>query len=371
MTLLGKGHYMWQIPKCDGGSPAAITARLVKSNASHVMIKIADGASWPYNIDPKTKVDWIPPVLVALKQAGLAVWGWQYVRGDYPEAEANLAVQRAVSLGIDGFVVDAEIEYKKAGKAGAARRYMTALRAGLGSMPIALSTYRFPRTHPDFPFAAFLEQCDLAMPQVYFEQAHNVEDQLERCVQQYLALQPARPIIPTGPTYSHGGWRPTAGEVERFLVRAKAMGLTAANFWAYDFSTRPSFHDLWDAIAAFDWPAGPPVTSSSPFRSGGGRLVLALGCTGVERGGASSCILRRRRRSSPMRRPVLGTADATTGAGSEHTSTRRWRPWYAPSTPRGTIDAHSRSVADERGSGGRRVIQSLPALVLRAAGTVT
>jgi len=259
MTLLGKGHYMWQIPKCDGGSPAAITARLVKSNASHVLIKIADGASWPYNIDPKTKVDWIPPVLVALKQAGLAVWGWQYVRGDYPEAEANLAVQRAVSLGIDGFVVDAEIEYKKPGKAGAARRYMTALRAGLGSMPIALSTYRFPRTHPGFPFSEFLEQCDLAMPQVYFEQAHNVEEQLERCVQQYLALRPARPIIPTGPTYSHGGWRPTAGEVERFLVRAKAMGLTAANFWAYDFSTRPSFQDLWDAVAAFDWPAGPPV----------------------------------------------------------------------------------------------------------------
>jgi hypothetical protein len=37
------------------------------------------------------------------------------------------------------------------------------------------------------------------------------------------------------------------------------MGLTAANFWAYDFSTRPSFLDLWDTIATFDWPAGPTV----------------------------------------------------------------------------------------------------------------
>ena len=259
MTLLGKGHYMWQLPNCDGGSPAAITSRLVKANVSHVLIKIADGYAWPYNIDRNTKVDWIPPVLVALKQAGIAVWGWQYVRGDNPEAEASLAVQRARGLGIDGFVVDAEIEYKKPGKKAAARRYMTALRAGLGDMPIALSTFRFPRTHPDFPFAEFLAQCDLAMPQVYFEQAHNVEEQLERCVQQYLALAPARPIIPTGPTYSHAGWRPTAAEVERFLVRAKTMGLTAANFWAYDFSTRPSFVDLWDTIAAFDWPAGPTV----------------------------------------------------------------------------------------------------------------
>jgi len=259
MTLLGKGHFMWQIPKCDGGSPAAITARVVKAGVSHVLIKIADGYHWAYNVDQTTKVDWIPPVLVALRQAGVSVWGWQYVRGDYPDAEAQLAVQRARSLGIDGFVVDAEIEYKKAGKDAAARRYMTALRAGLGNMPIALSTYRYPRTHPTFPYSAFLEQCDLAMPQVYFEQAHNVEEQLERSVEQYLALKPARPIIPTGPTYSHSGWRPTAAEIERFLVRAKAMGLTAANFWAYDFSTRPSFLDLWDAVAAFDWPAGPAV----------------------------------------------------------------------------------------------------------------
>jgi hypothetical protein len=265
MTLLGKGHYMWQIPKCDGGSPAAITARVVKAGVSHVMIKIADGYHWAYNVDQKTKVDWIPPVLVALRQEGVSVWGWQYVRGDYPEAEAELAVQRARSLGIDGFVVDAEIEYKKSGKAAAARRYMTALRAGLGDMPIALSTYRFPRTHPTLPFSAFLEQCDLAMPQVYFEQAHNVEGQLERCVEQYLALKPARPVVPTGPTYSHAGWRPTAAEVERFLVRAKAMGLTAANFWAYDFSTRSSFLDLWEAVAAFDWPAG-PVVADMPER---------------------------------------------------------------------------------------------------------
>jgi hypothetical protein len=259
MTLLGKGHYMWQIPKCDGGSPAAITARVVKAGISHVMIKIADGYHWAYNIDQKTKVDWIPPVLVALRQAGVSVWGWQYVRGDSPDAEAELAVQRARGLGIDGFVVDAEIEYKKPGKAAAARRYMSALRAGLGDMPIALSTYRYPKTHPTFPFREFLEQCDLVMPQVYFEHAHNVEEQLERCVEQYLALNPARPIIPTGPTYSHAGWRPIPAEIERFLVRAKSMGLTAANFWAYDFSTRPSFLDLWEAVAAFDWPAGPPL----------------------------------------------------------------------------------------------------------------
>jgi len=92
------------------------------------------------------------------------------------------------------------------------------------------------------------------MPQVYFEFAHNPEEQLERSVAQYAALQPARPILVTGPTYNHNAWRPTADEVTRFLRKTREMGIAAANFWAYDFATRSSMIDLWNAVAAFDWP---------------------------------------------------------------------------------------------------------------------
>jgi hypothetical protein len=135
---------------------------------------------------------------------------------------------------------------------------MHALRTGLGKLPIALSSFRFPKTHFQFPFGAFLESCDFAMPQVYFEAAHNVEDQLQRTADQYAALKPARPIVPTGPTYSHAGWRPTAGEVTRFISKAKDMGFAAVNFWAYDFSTRKANLDWWNAVASFDWPVDPP-----------------------------------------------------------------------------------------------------------------
>jgi hypothetical protein len=97
------------------------------------------------------------------------------------------------------------------------------------------------------------------MPQVYFEFAHNPEEQLERSVAQYAALRPARPLLVTGPTYNHNAWRPTADEVIRFLRRAKEMGIEAANFWAYDFATRSTMIDLWNAVAAFDWPGGNQV----------------------------------------------------------------------------------------------------------------
>jgi hypothetical protein len=259
MTLLGKGYFIWQIPNCDGGVPGAIAARAVDAGLSHVLIKIADGPAWTYNYNYETDTDLVPPVLKELRNAGIKVWGWHYVMGANPVGEARLAIERSLALGVDGYVIDAESEYKKDGKETSARRFMKELRAGLPDMPIALSTYRFPKLHSALPFAEFLEQCDYAMPQVYFEQSHNPEEQLERCVAQYMALRPARPVIPTVPTYSSGGWRPSPDEVTRILRKAKEMGLTAANAWSWDYATRSAHLDLFEAVAKFDWPPAVPV----------------------------------------------------------------------------------------------------------------
>jgi len=254
MTLKGKGYFMWQVPKCDGGDPARIAARCRSAGLSHVMFKIADGANWAYNYDPTRRIEYIPPVAAALHGVGIKVWGWHYVRGDDPVGEARLAIQRMRTLNLDGYIVDAEREYKEPGKKVAAQRFMQELRAGLPNTPVGLSTYRYPQVHYSLPYSQFLERCDFAMPQVYFEFAHDVEQQLERSVAQYQALQPARPIVVTGPTYNHNAWRPSAEEVLRFLQRARQMGLAAVNFWAYDFATRSTMIDLWDAVAGYDWP---------------------------------------------------------------------------------------------------------------------
>ncbi|MBN1264498.1 MAG: nuclear transport factor 2 family protein [Anaerolineales bacterium] len=254
MDLQGKGYFMWQLRNCDGGDPEKIAAEAVHANLTHVLIKIADGANWIYNYDYDRKFDYIPSVRDALKSKGIAVWGWQYVRGGDPIGEARMAVNRMRELDLDGFVVDAEIEYKEKGRNVAARRYMEAVRSGLGDMPIALSTFRFPKLHYELPFEEFLTYCDFSMPQVYHEQATNVEEQLEKSVEQYLNLKPARPVFPTSPTYSHAGWKPTPDEVVRFLDKAVEMGLPGVNSWGWDFARRDGFWSLWDAFAAYDWP---------------------------------------------------------------------------------------------------------------------
>jgi hypothetical protein len=259
MTLVGKGYFIWKIPQCDGGVPAAIAARASAAGLSHVLIKIADGANWMYNYDYETRTDLIPPVADALRATGISVWGWHYVRGDNPTGEARLAVDRMRALRLDGYVIDAEGEYRHTEKRGAAKNFMDALRSGLPSTPIALSSYRFPRIHQPLPWTEFLERCDLAMPQVYFEGAHNPEQQLALSVEQYAALRPARPFVPTIPTYASSKWRPTPDEIVRILRKARELGLTAANAWSWDFASRPAFADLWNAVASYDWPPATPL----------------------------------------------------------------------------------------------------------------
>lgn len=265
MTLQGKGLFMWQLWNCEKGDPQAIATKTRAAGLSHVLIKIADGDNWRYNLHPKTKEDLIPPVLRACKELGIEVWGWQYVRGRNPIGEARLAIQRGQELGIDGFVIDAEAEYRSTRKRAAATRYMRELRAGFPELPMALSTYRFPKLHQALPYSEFLAGCDYAMPQVYYEQRHNPETQLEITVEQYMALEPARPVIPTAPIYGRGKWRPTAEDTARFFRKAKEMGLSAANAWSWDIGSRTANSDLWNAVAEFEWDHNPP-TADMPER---------------------------------------------------------------------------------------------------------
>ena len=257
MSLRGKGYYVWQLQNCEGGSPKAIASKARQAGLTHVLIKIADGPNWAYNIDRNRNVDLVPPVVTALKSAGIQVWGWHYVRGDSALAEARLGGNRARSLGLDGYVIDAEREYKGSKKKQAAQTYMRELRRLVGNMPIALSSYRYPRVHYELPFAEFLAGCDYAMPQVYFEHSHDPDIQLRRSLDQYMSLPNARPVIPTFPTYSVTGWRPTQAEIRLALSTAKDLGLEGVNAWSWDYASRSGFEDLWNAFAGFEWDPEP------------------------------------------------------------------------------------------------------------------
>lgn len=255
MALSGKGFYLWQIPRCEGGDASRIAARAAAVGLTHVLIKIADAGS-AYNIDNNGR-DLVPPVVSALHARGIQAWGWHYVYGYDPVVEARVAVARTLALQLDGYVIDAEVQYELAGRAAVAQTFCRELRSGLGNLPVALSSFRFPTVHKSFPWSTFLQYCDYNFPQVYWEQAHNGPDQLTRCVNEFKNISPFRPIIPTGPAYANNGWRPAASELTAFMQRALELQLTGANFWSWDYSTKSAYLDLWNAVANFPWPSGP------------------------------------------------------------------------------------------------------------------
>ncbi len=280
MALAGKGWFIWQIGRCENGDPQAIAGKAVASGATHVLIKIAE-RTYTYNFNSQGR-DLAEPLVSELRNRGLQVWGWHYVYGDKPVDEADVAVRRTTQLQLDGYVIDAEAQYKLPGKAAAARTFMAALRGGLPeSTLVALSSYRYPSYHPQLPWAAFLEHCDLAMPQVYWEQAHNPAQQLERTLREY--SNPAqvgfvRPVIPTGAAYGSGGWRASPAEVKQFLRAAMQLELPAANLYSWDYANSANNTDLWDAAAEMPWLVGTDDVEA-PVR----RYFEALSAASLER----------------------------------------------------------------------------------------
>jgi hypothetical protein len=256
----GKGYYIWKIPNCEGGDPDAIASVAQQAGLGHVFIKIANGI-YDYNYDSSTKKDLIGPVCEALLAKGIRIWGWHYVFGDLPKEEAKAAIRQINKLPLDGYIIDAEGEYKD--KYTPCRVYMNELRAALPDFPIALASYRYPNYHLSLPWKDFLTKCNFNMPQVYWEQSHNPGEQLLRSVKEFQLIEPFRPIIPTGAAYAAGGWVPTVSDVLDFLNTAVSLDMPAVSFWSWDYC-RAKLPELWQAISSFTWPGTTPVVQSLP-----------------------------------------------------------------------------------------------------------
>jgi hypothetical protein len=252
MTLEGKGFFTWKIPRCEHGDPSQIVLQAKAAGLTHLVIKVADGTTVYHGTwgDP---TDYTTPVVNALRGAGIKIWGWHYIYGDYPNGEASVAIARIRQYALDGYVIDVEKEFKTPGKRVAAKKFMSQLRAAYPDLTVALSSYRFPSLHPQIPWSDFLSLCNINMPQVYWMKAHNPGDQLERCLEEFQTRSPYLPIIPTGAAFREHGWKPTDGEVLEFCNKAKELNLKAINFWEWSDARSGNVPGVWEAIQNFKW----------------------------------------------------------------------------------------------------------------------
>lgn len=251
MIPQGKGFFIWRIDLTEGGSPDAIARLAHDGGFNHLFLHIHDGYL-PENA-PSLGGRWLDDYVAALKSAGVSVWGWGAVYATSWAAGADIAIRRVQELELDGYIVDAEAAMK--GFSLQAEQLMTRLRAGLGeSVPIGLSSYRYPHYHPTLPWVPLRAKMSFDMPQVYWQSAHNPVQQLESSLREFAAMYPSLPYIPTGAAYKVGGWAPTRDDVLAFLDAAKNIyKFGGVNFWVW-YQCRRDLPDVWDAIYNYRWP---------------------------------------------------------------------------------------------------------------------
>ena len=246
--IQGKGIYIWQLPRCDNGDMGITVDTLKRAGMTHVIPKIADG-----NYAYTRNEPYLRNLIELCHRAGIKVIPFHFVYGSYPVAEAERAVVELKKYPYDGFVINAEGAYKAlSNPSQAARLYCDALRSKLPDMMLALSTYRYPSLHRAFPFATFLEYCDVNMPQVYWMMANGtVPAQLSRTIKEYEAF-PQKPIVPTGAAFKEHGWTAIPADQKVFVDEVKKHGLAGCNFWEYyeAFNLQPA---LGQAIIEAQW----------------------------------------------------------------------------------------------------------------------
>ncbi len=307
-VIQGKGYFIWRAERVLGraGLNAAEAAKAARAaGIEHVVVKIADGTKpfpLPDRDDHAGREQATRDLIKALQQEGIAVFGFSFVYGQRqaPEAQAQVFADRARLFNVKGLVINAEDigtnRWSSSGGAERAGKLARALRAAAGADAVlALSSYRFPRYQPHFPFDAFMAECDIAMPQIYWVTLGGAEGDavqaLIQSVEAYRERYPDRLIVPTGAAYgerqSDGTfWSATPRQIKRFLKQARSMGLPAVNFWSWEHAVndpeneRTTGAELWEAVAAVAYRPGQEGAGGPDDPGDGAELEIRAGAPG-------------------------------------------------------------------------------------------
>lgn len=243
-AFTGNGMWIWQLPKSEGGDPAAIGARARAAGMQTVFVKAGDGTSaWSQ----------FSSTLVAdLHAQGLRACAWQFVYGASPVAEAQIGAG-AVAAGADCLVIDAESDYE--GRYAAAQRYITALRGAIGEdFPVALTSFPYVDYHPNLPYSVFLAPgaAQVNSPQVYWKAIGGGVDAVSAHTWRENRIYQA-PIAAIGQAYD----APSSTDLARFRAIWSAWGAGGISWWSWQSASDATWTALSQPAPAPSAPADP------------------------------------------------------------------------------------------------------------------
>ncbi len=270
LPIGGKGIFIWQLYSATGsGKSLSATITKLKSNGiSWVVIKMGDGDSY-YNQSGKSLYTWaaanggsMDSVISMFHSSGIKVLAFQYVYG-VPHYWLNTWSETDVAnwildvKGIDGLVIDAEIEYDVlANRVAAARSYCDSIRAHHPNGFVALTAWSRPSSHSSFPWVSFLDRVAVNMPQAYWgARPTTVLNELNLMSTQFTASTntwvsqgdsaAAKPIMPIGDAYSKPD---AAGDITSFCSMCQVTyKYPGVSLWEYNQVVYPF---IWDEYAA-------------------------------------------------------------------------------------------------------------------------
>ncbi len=283
--LQGKGMWIWKVWTADSGNLAAVVDKLKAIGVTWVVIKMADSDSY-YNRNGQSLFGWasaygaMEGVISTFHANGIKLLGYQYVYGiphwgvgpaEYDVANAILDVR-----GIDGLLVDAEIEYDTLStRTTTAQAYMDSIRVHHPDSYIALTSWARVGSHATFPWIQFLVKVNANMPQTYWAaRPTSVSNELSLMSSDFTSStqtwigqgypSAAKPILPLGQGEYFGYSNDVAtGDVANFCALSQlTYAYQGVSLWEF---TQITHSYVWNEYAAA-W----PVTSvSNPSQTPG------------------------------------------------------------------------------------------------------
>lgn len=256
----GKGWFIWVLKNTLNGDPKALAYNAKQAGVGHLVFHIHDGYL------SETRVNGGMDLTNHIREAealGIECWGWGAVYKSTWSQGADRVIEAFRKYpSLVGYLLDAEAPIK--GAYAEAMAIMNKLRYHLPDIPIGLSSYRYPKYHPELPWKEFRAKCDFDIPQVYWEQCFGDTCgavQLKSSYAEFQNMTPKLPYCATAPAYKTTGWAVSQKQLEGFFIQAKNLGITSVNLWVWWQAQAylPSIFDYVQKYIFGDQPIPPVV----------------------------------------------------------------------------------------------------------------
>jgi hypothetical protein len=262
----GKGMWIYEPAKTEGGNAAAIVARAKATGLTHLWVRM--GSAWDgFNAGP-----FLNSLLPAAHAAGIKVIGWDFpkldpVASDVARATTMIRYTTPTGDRVDAFSPD--IESPSEGThltPGAARAYGQALRNAAGAdYPLIVTVPRPAKERPTYPYADIVAGYDAIAPMIYWLDRQPDTDVIGALDN---LAKFGKPVYPVGQAYDgspEGGRKgvPPPDELFRFMSAAASHGAAGISFWSWQAANQPAWNAIHDGVE-FRIPEA--VKAGSPFR---------------------------------------------------------------------------------------------------------